>query len=112
MCGNLEFDLAEKGDVGGVQGRIFEPEFNLAFSQNGCLVGRDQSNCFGEIPNPGSPTVEQAEPQGDDWDLRDANEVHHSDEEEIAGDFLANFFAEKGALKVREDAGGVHSLRV
>jgi hypothetical protein len=72
------------------------------------LVRRDQADRFGEIPNPCRPTVEKAQPQGDDRDLRDTNEVHHTDEKEIARDFLANFFAEKRALEVRENASSVH----
>ena len=105
---SLEFDLAKKGHVGRVERHIFESELHLAFSQNGRLIRRDQSHGFGETAHTRRPTIEQAEPQRNDWNLRDANEVHHSDEKEIAGDFLANFFAEQGALKVRKNAGGVH----
>jgi hypothetical protein len=107
-AGNLEFDLAEKSYVGGVKRGVFQAELHLAFSQERCLVRRDQSDRFGEIANPCGPPVEKAEPQGDDRDLRDTDEVHHTDEKEIASDFLANFLAEKGALKIGENAGGVH----
>ena len=31
-AGNFEFDLTEKGDVGGIEGGIFEGEFYFAFS--------------------------------------------------------------------------------
>jgi hypothetical protein len=108
-AGNLEFDLAEKRHVRRIESGILEAELHLAFSQNGCLVGRDQSHSFGEIANACGPTIEETEPECDDRDLRDSNKVHHSDEEKIAGDFLADFFAEERALEIRENSGGVHS---
>jgi hypothetical protein len=107
----LEFDLAEKGYVGGIEGRIFEGEFHLAFSQDGGLVGSDEADGFGEVADAGGPTIEKAQAEGDDWNLGDADEVHHADEEEVAGDFLADFFAEQRALEIGEDAGGVHLLK-
>jgi len=72
------------------------------------LVRGDEADSFGEVTDAGGPAIEEAEAERDDRNLRNTNEVHDADEEEVAGDFLADFFAEEGALKVRENAGGVH----
>ena len=104
----LEFDLAEEGDVGGVEGGVFEAEFDFAFSQDSRLVGGDEANSFGEVADSSGPAIEKAESKGNDGNLGDANEIHDAYQEEVAGDFLANFFTEEGALEIGEYAGGVH----
>ncbi len=106
--GGLEFDLAEEGHVRGVERGILEGEFHFAFSQNAGLVGSDQSNGFGEITHTCGPAVKEAKPESDHWNMGNADQVHHADEEKVSGDLLADFFAEERALEVGEDAGGVH----
>jgi hypothetical protein len=107
----LEFYLAEKGHVGCVKSGIFEGEFHFAFSQHGCLVGSDEADGFGEVADASGPTIEEAKAKCHDWHLRDTDKVHDANEEEVAGNFLADFFAEEGALEVGEDAGSVHLFK-
>lgn len=97
----LEFDLAEKSYVGGVESGVFKAKFDFAFSQNRRLIRSNQSDGFSEVADSSRPTIKEAKPKCDNGDLRDTNEVHHADEEEVARDFLANFFAEEGTLKIR-----------
>jgi hypothetical protein len=106
--GDFEFHLREDRYVGGVKSGILENEFDFALAQDARLVRADEADAFGELANTGGPAVKKAELKRDDRDLRDANEVDHANEKKIAGDFLANFFAEKGALQVGENSGRVH----
>jgi hypothetical protein len=85
-----------------------EAEFDFAFSQDSRLVGGDEANSFGEVADSSSPAIEEAKSKGDDGNLGDTDKVHDANKEEVAGDFLADFFAEEGALEIGKDAGGVH----
>lgn len=105
---HLEFDLAEKSHIRGAESGVLETEFDFALAQNRSLIWSNEADSFSEIADACRPAVEQAKSKRDNRDLWDADEVHHADEEEVSGDFLADFLAKEGALEVREDAGGVH----
>jgi len=92
---DFKFDLGKDGDVGGVKRGILKDKFDFAFAQDAGLVRTDEANAFGELADASGPAVEEAKLECDHGDLRHANEVDHTDENEIAGDFLANFFAEE-----------------
>ena len=99
-AGSFELDLAEQGHVRGVHGRVLEVEFDFAFAQDGGLVGSNQANGLGELAHAGGPAVEEAELQCHDWQLRHAQKVYNTDEHEVAGDLLPDFFTQEGALQV------------
>ena len=91
--GHFEFDLTEDGDVGGMQGGILKGEFDFAFAQLGDLVGSDEADGFGKLADAGGPAVKEAQFQGDDGKLGDADKVNDADQEKIPGHFLSDFFA-------------------
>ena len=107
----LEFNLAEKGHVGCVESGVFEGKFHFAFSQNAGLVRSNEADGFGEVADASGPAVEQAEAERHHGNLRDADEVHDANKEKVSCNFLADFFAQKGALEIGEDASGVHENR-
>ena len=76
---DLEFDLAEERDIGGVQGNVLKSEFDFAFAQNGCLIGSYKADGLGEIADTRCPSVEKAELESDHGHLRHAQKIDHSD---------------------------------
>jgi hypothetical protein len=110
-AGGFELDLGEDRNVGGVEGGILEHEFDFAFAQDRRLVWPNESHGLGELADAGGPAVEEVEFEGNDGKLGHADEIYDADEEEIAGDFLAYFLAEEGALEVGKDAGGLHGRK-
>ena len=94
-AGGFEFDLAENGDVSGVEGGVLQDEFDFAFAQLSNLIRSDEADCFSELTDTRGPAVEQAEFQSDDGELWDANEIDDADQEEVPSYFLADFFAQQ-----------------
>ena len=99
-AGGFEFDLAEKGHVGGMDRRVLKREFDFAFAQDSGLVGSNQSNGLGELADASGPAIEEAELQCHDWQLRHAQKVYNADEHEVASDLLPDFFTQQGALEI------------
>ena len=69
-AGSFKLDLAKDCYVGGMQGGVLQCEFHLAFPQDSRLVGRHESDTFGELADASGPAVEQAELQRNDRHLR------------------------------------------
>jgi hypothetical protein len=92
---DFKFDLGKDSDVSGVERGVLEDKSDFAFAQDAGLVRADETDAFSELADAGRPAVEEAELERDDWNLRDANEVNDADENEVAGDFLADFFTEE-----------------
>ena len=95
-----------------MQGGVLQCEFHLAFPQDSRLVGRHESDTFGELADASGPAVEQAKLQRNDRHLRHPNEIDDADQNKIASHFLANFFAQERALQVGQDAGRLHGANV
>jgi hypothetical protein len=52
------------------------------------------------LPDTRRPAIKQTEFERDDRQLRHANEIQNSDQEKVAGDFLADFLAQERTLQV------------
>jgi len=97
-AGGFKFDVAKEHHVGGAHGGVAQFEFGFATADDSGLVGRDEADGFGELANACGPAVEDANARGGDGHLRHAQVMNDTDEEEVAVGFLANFFADEGAL--------------
>jgi hypothetical protein len=53
-----------------------------------------------KLADAGRPTVEDREFERHDRQLGYADKIQHSDEEEVAGDFLPDFLAKDRALEI------------
>ena len=98
--GGFEFDVTENHDAGRAMRRIAQFEFRLRLADDRGLVGRDDADFFVELADARRPAVENAEPAGDNGQLRHADEVDNADEKKIAVGFLADFLAQQRGLQV------------
>ena len=105
---HLEFDLRKHRDICGVSGHVLKREFHFALSQLGRLIRSNEPAGLRELPHPCRPAIEQAKFERHDRQLWHANKIDDANEEEIPGNFLADFFTEQRALEVGENAGWVH----
>src|SRR5438094_756857 len=103
-----ELDLRENGHVGGVMRGVLQGKLHLTFAQNRGLVRRNQAHVFRELADPGRPAVEDAELEGSDRYLRNANQSDNTHEDEIAIGFGTHVFAHQRTLQVRENSSCVH----
>ena len=101
---NLEFDLCKHGDICSVSRHVLKREFHFALSQLGRLVRTNKPAGLRELPHTCRPAIEQAKLERYDRQLRHPNKIDDSDEKEIPGNFLADFFTEQRALEVGENA--------
>lgn len=108
--GRAKLDLAEHRYIGRMSGDIFELELHLALPQHGGLVWRDEADRFREVANASGPPVEDCELQRDHGQLGHAQKIDDADEKEVSGRFLPDFFADKRALEVGQNSGGLHSI--
>ena len=103
-AGDFEFDLRKHSDICGVRRHVLKREFDFALSQLRRLVRPNEAAGFGELPDSGGPAIEQAKLERHDRQLRHSDKIDDSNQEEIPGNFLADFFTEQGALEVGENA--------
>jgi hypothetical protein len=87
---------------------ILQLKFQFTLAQHGGLIRRNQAGRFPELADTGRPTVEQTQPGGHDWQLRDAERVDDADDKKVAIRLLADFLADKRALEIRENSVWIH----
>src|ERR1035437_5345608 len=106
--GGFKFHLPKEHYVAGAHGGIAQLKFHFATAQDRGLVGRDEADVFIELAKAVRPAVVDADAAGDDGQLRHADEVDDTDEEEVAVGFLTDFFAHERALQGGQNSGGLH----
>lgn len=102
--------VLEKRHSGGVHSGILHLKFDLALTQHGGLIRCYQTNALGKLANASRPAVKNAQLESSDRHLGNAQKIKDANEDEIAIGFLADFFANQGALEVRENSGWLHKV--
>ena len=90
----------------------FKDELHLALAQHGGLIGGDETRGLDELPHAGGPAIEQAQLERDYWQVRHADEIDDSHQEEIPVGLLPDLFAQERALQIRQNSGRVHQVMV